>query len=270
LDYFLARYYSSAQGRFTSPDAPLVGQSRRDPQSWNLYGYARNNPLLYVDPTGEDYVLYEYKYDEEKKEWVRTGNVYQVADIANLPKGYAVYGGNENTLYGTGPNNTRFTAQYVEGDAGGVRVQAQYEISALAEGVGFEMNRREAASLHAIEIIGAVNLAPAALASATLSGGTITTLGVAGGPVTAATHGAIIGWGTGQSAAAVAQTQQVTASLTATRVASMVARGLSKEWVQDQLIKYTASIAAGAAKLQNTQLVPRKELMEKILSLWPK
>ena len=26
LDYFIARYYSSTQGRFTSPDEPLVGQ----------------------------------------------------------------------------------------------------------------------------------------------------------------------------------------------------------------------------------------------------
>src|SRR5262249_13705081 len=141
----------------------FAGQHVDDPQSWNLFCYGRNNPLLYLDPTGQDYILYEYKYDEDKKEWVRTGNTYQVADIANLPKGYTVYGGNENTLYGQGPNGTRFTAQYVEGNAGGVRVQAQYEISALAEGVGFEMNRREAASLHAIEIIGAVNLAPAAL-----------------------------------------------------------------------------------------------------------
>ena len=270
MDYFLARYYSSAQGRFTSPDAPLVSQSRRDPQSWNLYHYARNNPMIYVDPSGEDYVLYEYKYDEEKKEWIRTGNTYQVKDIANLPKGYTVYGGNENTLYVQGPNGTRFTAQYVEGDAGGVRVQAQYEISALAEGVGFEMNRRAQASTDLIGYAGLItNACPAAI-SLSLSGGGLITLGVSGGPVTAATQGAIIGWGTGQSAAAVAQTQQVTASLTATRVASMVARGLSKEWVQDQLIKYTASIAAGGAKLQNTQLVPRKELMERILSLWPK
>ena len=22
-----------------------------DPQSWNLYAYVRNNPLLYIDPT---------------------------------------------------------------------------------------------------------------------------------------------------------------------------------------------------------------------------
>lgn len=52
LDYFGARYFSAAQGRFTSPDAPLLDQSSGDPQSWNLYGYVRNNPLKYHDPDG--------------------------------------------------------------------------------------------------------------------------------------------------------------------------------------------------------------------------
>lgn len=47
LDYFGARYLSSAQGRFTSPDLPLYDQSPFDPQSWNLYSYGRNNPLEY-------------------------------------------------------------------------------------------------------------------------------------------------------------------------------------------------------------------------------
>jgi RHS repeat-associated protein len=53
LDYFLARYYSSTQGRFTSPDEPLMDQEEGDPQSWNLYSYVRNNPLRFTDPTGQ-------------------------------------------------------------------------------------------------------------------------------------------------------------------------------------------------------------------------
>ena len=51
LDFFEARYLSSAQGRFTSPD-PVTG-GPGDPQSWNMY--ARNNPLLYTDPDGQTY-----------------------------------------------------------------------------------------------------------------------------------------------------------------------------------------------------------------------
>ena len=53
LDYFGARYFGGAGGRFTSADAPLVDQSELDPQSWNLYTYTRNNPLKYIDPTGQ-------------------------------------------------------------------------------------------------------------------------------------------------------------------------------------------------------------------------
>jgi hypothetical protein len=50
-----ARYYSSGLGRFTSPD-PLFMELHRlaDPQSLNLYHYARNNPLTYTDETGLD------------------------------------------------------------------------------------------------------------------------------------------------------------------------------------------------------------------------
>ena len=53
LDYFQARYFSGAGGRFTSADAPLVDQFAESPPSWNLYVYSRNNPLRYIDPTGK-------------------------------------------------------------------------------------------------------------------------------------------------------------------------------------------------------------------------
>jgi RHS repeat-associated protein len=49
LDYFGARYLSSAQGRWMSPDELFADQHPEDPQSWNLYGYVRNNPLRMVD-----------------------------------------------------------------------------------------------------------------------------------------------------------------------------------------------------------------------------
>ena len=53
LDYFGARYFSGALGRFTSADAPFLDQYEGSPQSWNLYGYVRNNPLRLIDPTGQ-------------------------------------------------------------------------------------------------------------------------------------------------------------------------------------------------------------------------
>jgi RHS repeat-associated protein len=68
LDYFLARYLSSGQGRFTSPD-PIFFQKEMlaDPQRWNLYVYARNNPLLFVDPKGEAIELLGSQEDRNKE-----------------------------------------------------------------------------------------------------------------------------------------------------------------------------------------------------------
>ncbi|HWQ54666.1 MAG TPA: RHS repeat-associated core domain-containing protein [Bryobacteraceae bacterium] len=52
LDYFGARYFSGAQGRFTSPDEPFADQHPENPQSWNLYQYGYNNPLTNIDIDG--------------------------------------------------------------------------------------------------------------------------------------------------------------------------------------------------------------------------
>jgi RHS repeat-associated protein len=50
LDYFSARYYSSIQARFVSPD--IFSGDKYDPQSLNLYTYVLNNPLNLTDSTG--------------------------------------------------------------------------------------------------------------------------------------------------------------------------------------------------------------------------
>ncbi|MBI5854034.1 MAG: RHS repeat-associated core domain-containing protein [Nitrospirae bacterium] len=50
LYFYEARYYDAILCRFISADT-LVGNPK-DPQDLNRYGYARNNPLKYTDPTG--------------------------------------------------------------------------------------------------------------------------------------------------------------------------------------------------------------------------
>jgi RHS repeat-associated protein len=56
-DYFEARYFGSSMGRFLSPDPMNMSAifNYDDPQSWNGYSYARNNPLRFTDPHGETY-----------------------------------------------------------------------------------------------------------------------------------------------------------------------------------------------------------------------
>jgi RHS repeat-associated protein len=56
-DYFEARYYSSAMGRFMSPDwdespVTIPYANLSNPQTLNLYAYLSNNPLNRTDPTG--------------------------------------------------------------------------------------------------------------------------------------------------------------------------------------------------------------------------
>lgn len=70
LDYFGARYFSGATGRFASPD-PLWVTAKRlvDPQRLNLYAYVRNNPLRYVDPDGLDLAIDAKTAEEARKKY---------------------------------------------------------------------------------------------------------------------------------------------------------------------------------------------------------
>jgi len=53
LDYFHARYFGGALGRFLSPDPKNAGASLTNPQTWNAYAYAGNNPLNATDRSGK-------------------------------------------------------------------------------------------------------------------------------------------------------------------------------------------------------------------------
>jgi RHS repeat-associated protein len=88
LDYFLARYYSSTQGRFTGVDPynPITQSKNANqfnlyllrPQNWNRYVYVLDNPLGYVDPDGEKVYVVLYTTgntrggDDEFKEIAET------------------------------------------------------------------------------------------------------------------------------------------------------------------------------------------------------
>lgn len=89
LDYMHARYNSPAQGRFLSID-PVFDQDHvlKQPQRWNRYTYGANNPLSYIDPTGEIIFLGALT-PQERVELLKslnefTGNTYGVDANDNL------------------------------------------------------------------------------------------------------------------------------------------------------------------------------------------
>lgn len=68
LDYYGARYYGSSSGRFTGVDPIFTTLERLiDPQRLNLYAYARNNPLRFIDPNGMDLQIVAENEDEARE-----------------------------------------------------------------------------------------------------------------------------------------------------------------------------------------------------------
>ncbi len=53
LIYMQARYYDPKLGRFISADT--IVQSPSNPQTFNRYSYAGNNPVNYIDPSGHNF-----------------------------------------------------------------------------------------------------------------------------------------------------------------------------------------------------------------------
>jgi RHS repeat-associated protein len=89
LDLMSARSVNGAQGRFLSPDEPLVFADPGNPQTWNLYHYALNNPLMYTDPTGHEDCVDGVNPDNR--------NICTVG-TAKSPKVKPVESSNSNTL----------------------------------------------------------------------------------------------------------------------------------------------------------------------------
>ena len=82
--------------------------------------------------------------------------------------------------------------------------------------------------------------------------------------------GKIVGWGETQTAIAAQTTRNVTQNLTRAQVQAFANQGLTKQWVQEQLRLYGKAVLNANKLNKNMNLLPRKELMEKILYLWPK
>jgi RHS repeat-associated protein len=132
LDYMKARYYSSAQGRFTSADKPFADQRQTNPQSWNLFAYVRNSPCNNVDPSGRC----------SAPSGLKAGSVGICVEafIAAPHIGPGGIGhGDGRTFDGNNPNLTN-------------RVQVQITLTANKEGVSGTYNTRAGVSVATIGV----------------------------------------------------------------------------------------------------------------------
>jgi len=74
LDYMLARFYSPTVGRFLGVDPALESADPFRPQTWNRLNYVTDNPLKYLDPTGE--VLFFFGVGNDPAEVEKVANSF--------------------------------------------------------------------------------------------------------------------------------------------------------------------------------------------------
>jgi RHS repeat-associated protein len=262
LDYFGARYLSAAQGRFTSPDVPLLDQQPGDPQSWNLYSYVRNNPLIFTDPTGNDCVyvnsggtgIDSINNQNTSKDCGKTGGYWVDGTVTD-----ARFAHGSLILTGTTNGENRTSASYGLGSSPG-------DLSPYGQQFYNEMSQRRDASNQMIAAVAGGSAIVGAAGGAACYFYCTAVADYFGAVLTNDLAGGVIGWGKGQAGAQA--TKNLTTSLTRAAVEQMKRSGLTKNTVQGLLRQYENALAQGGKKLANEQLVPRAELMRKILELW--
>jgi RHS repeat-associated protein len=156
FDYVGARYYASGNGRFTTVDPGHVGGDIFNPQSWNAYAYALNNPLRFIDPLGT---------------------------CSQDAKGNYVDGDDAGTLVTPGPCPRGKDGALTIGLTETVSVKSKPAIVALAEGISVGAGP-VADPLFIVGFYGASALVGGAGAagSIALGSGTLTTLGIGAAP----------------------------------------------------------------------------------------
>jgi RHS repeat-associated protein len=132
LYYYGARYYDPTIGRFISPDSII--QNPANPQTFNRYTYALNNPLRYIDPSGNIVEINGanvdvfYDWAAYGMGWMPTPNIVALLS-SNLFQAYDVVRGFDPVMTQALENNQEkvVTVQFgVTGDAGGKTLPNSY------------------------------------------------------------------------------------------------------------------------------------------------
>jgi RHS repeat-associated protein len=100
-DYFGARYYSSAMGRFMSPDwsakeEPVPYSKLDNPQTLNLYSYVVNNPLTQIDDDGHEIIYMTTGPNALQNEQVVRDSVTAILANPNTAGNLSGYVGKDN------------------------------------------------------------------------------------------------------------------------------------------------------------------------------
>lgn len=170
LDYYNARYYDPAVGRFISPDSLVP--SAMDPQSMNRYAYVRNNPINKNDPSGHSWLTSQllgfvnpfvspvatYNNVQQNREAYIAAAIAYVTTAGNPVSAGAAFATELGMQTGEGREITSLVARDVFVDAFGMQEKAAYiwaNISLRSIGVaGIEagVGKLDPAGLHRIAL----------------------------------------------------------------------------------------------------------------------
>src|SRR5712692_4330598 len=107
LDNFGARYDASSLGRFMTPDSASYS-NRKNPQSWNLYAYALNNPVSLRDADGHKIDCANNIQQCQKDAAAATGNAEAAKRVTTETKthGWWIFKSTETSIKITGDINS--------------------------------------------------------------------------------------------------------------------------------------------------------------------